>query len=224
MRLFGFLLLPVLLFSFLACEPAVVFDGPQPVGLSAEKGFRPIYRGHYFCDSDSTEVWVRANCLYKEKQMPFTALLEEVLRNDDLALINGELCIIPLNRCLPVRIAGDSVSGQVIIRDTLFAVGPDQVLKSFRGHQILNKRLDKNKWEVLILSLDEDLNLSFASVVLPNDLDQLKAITPVENISEGDEVQYRVAPNLSEFHQLLESGILFQEYNMFYRIKGNVDI
>lgn len=69
-----------------------------------------------------------------------------------------------------------------------------------------------------ILSKDEQGNLTLWITKLPEDLEQLKAITPVEDISTSEHTRYLISPNLAEFRKLLESKLIFEACDYFERI------
>ena len=112
---------------------------------------------------------MKAKTIYKELTYQFKTSIAEIDSLEESKLTDGQLWIEGLKDPIPVNIEGDSVSGALTFRDTLFEVGENQVLKYFRGHHILNKRIDEDKWEVLVLSVDYDLNLRLSEAVMPED-------------------------------------------------------
>ena len=215
----------VMLFVLHGCmEPAIVFKAPQPEGAKVERFISPIYRGTYFCMSDSSIVYVKPKSVHKERAYSFEVPLAELDTIKEAELIGDILHLQGFEEPIPVDIIQDTVYAEVLLQDTLFEVGPTNILKSFNGHQILNKRMDQDKWEVLILSLDDQLNLWLSAVVLPEDIADLEAITPVEDISREDQVQFRIAPSAIEFGEILEQRLIFVECDMFTRIKLPVEL
>ena len=126
---------------------------------------------------------------------------------------------------LPTRIEDDSIyHSDFIHRDTLIYLGKDHVLKYFRGHMIINRKLADEKWEVMLLSLDEHLNLALSITSLPEEIEQLEEITPVQDLSTDDQVQYRISPTVIEFDELLQTQLIFQECDYFYRIPQEIEM
>ena len=214
-----FLLFIASFLVFGCVEPPVVFNDAQPTGLEAKAYFEPIYRGVFQCESDSGIVYVKAKTIYKELTYQFKTSIAEIDSLEESKLTDGQLWIEGLKDPIPVNIEGDSVSGALTFRDTLFEVGENQVLKYFRGHHILNKRIDEDKWEVLVLSVDYDLNLRLSEAVMPEDLSELEKITPVKDISTEDKSQILLVPTVAEFKELLKSRLLFQECDLYKRLK-----
>lgn len=215
----------VLLFLLYGCmEPAIVFKEPQPEGAKLERFISPIYRGTYFCSSDSSIVYVKPKSVHKERAYSFEVPLLELDTIKEAELVGNTLYLEGFEEPIPVDIIQDTVYAEVLLQDTLFEIGPTNILKSFNGHQILNKRMDQDRWEVLILSLDDQLNLWLSAVILPEDIAVLEAITPVEDISREDQAQFRIAPSAMEFEEILKQRLIFVECDMFTRIKLPVEL
>jgi hypothetical protein len=76
-----------------------------------------------------------------------------------------------------VQVVGDSLfSSETIAADTIFQIGPDQVLRSFKGFYFLNTRYGEYFWNVRQLSLKGD-NLILGTISSPEDIANLKAIS-----------------------------------------------
>ena len=205
-------------------EPPVVFIEPQPQDLSAKAYFEPIYRGVFLCESDSAIVYVKAKTIHKEKNYNFKTTIEEIDSIHNAELIGDQLWIDGFEEPIPVEVEGDSVAGDIMFRDTLFEMGENQVLKFYRGHHILNKNLGGDKWEVLILSVDYGLNLRLYEAVMPEDLNKLEKITPVTDISTEEKNQILLAPTISEFKEIMQTQLVFQECDLYNRMKLPTEI
>ena len=73
-------------------------------------------------------------------------------------------------------------------------------------------------WEVWLLGLDEHLNLTLHETKIPDDIEKVREISPIENISDSTKVQYRMHPTLIEFSDLLNSQLIFEACGYFERI------
>lgn len=209
---------------FSSCEPAVVFTEPQPQDFNRLSSFDMMYRGAFQCESDSSIVHVTSKSIYKERTYPFVLTEEMIKTMKGVKVLRKHLYIDSLNLKLPVEMIGDSIYAEMIKRDTLFTITKEQVLKSFRGHQILNKKLDDGKWEVIILSMDYDMNLVLSIATYPEDLNRLEEITPVKDLSRGDTVQYQISPTVFEFDQILEEQLIFEACDYYIRIALPVEL
>jgi hypothetical protein len=55
--------------------------------------------------------------------------------------------------------------------------------------------------------------------VLPEDLNKIKEITPLEDISTSEKKQYRLKPTIIEFSDLLNSRLIFEACGYYERIE-----
>jgi len=215
--------LSLLFIYFIGCEPAVVFRVPQPTGLESRNTFDPLYRGKFLCDSDSTFVYVKSNCVFKEREVIVKTSLESLDSIPGARIENEMLYIEETDLYFPYKMEGDLLTANVLMRDTLFKVNPG-VLKYYRGHHILNKPEAKEKWEVWVLSLDHYYNISLSKAELPEDINKLEYITRVEDLSTENYPQIRLNPSIVEFKEILESNLLFRECDYYIRAERPTEI
>ena len=221
----SFILYSVLFLILTACtEPGVVFTEPQPQGIDFQAQIPLVYRGFFFCESDSSTVHINGKTIYKEKNMVLNLHLDEIEKEENLSLNNGNLEIKNWPETYPVDIIGDSIYSEIQLRDTLFNLSEKNRLKVFRGHQILNKQLGPDKWEVIILSLDSDLDLRLTMAFLPEDLERLEKITPVKDISTEDQIQLSLSPSIEEFQQIVREQLIFHECDIFTRLQPSLEL
>ena len=215
----------LLLLTIGACtEPPVVFTEAQPQGLPAEPYINMVYRGTFFCESDSATVHIKARTIHKERLYAFSIPKAEVDTMQDATLEDSVLVIKGFEESIPVEIINDTLYADIMIRDTLFEMSSKQILKYYKGHQVISKELGPEKWEVIILSLDGDMNLRLSEAILPADLEALEEITPVEDISTEEQIQIRVSPSYLEFGEILQKQLIFQECDLFTRMKLTTEI
>ena len=224
MKNLSFLLCAFFLLSYLACVPPVVFSEPQPQGYEPQNAFPMYYRGTFFCESDSALVYVKSQLIYKKKTFAVALTRNELESIEEATLIGNDLYIESFPEPFYATLRGDSVFSNIILTDTLFQIGEGQVLTQFRGHQILNKKGPNGNWEVLILSLSYDFDLMLSSATYPEDLQRLNEITPVEELSRGDTIQYKIAPSVYEFNQILEEQLIFNACDFYERVALPVEI
>lgn len=216
----------IFLLNGFSCNQApVVFDQPQPNNLPAKPYFEPIYRGTFLCESDSAMVHVHAKTVFKEKAFAFKLSLEEIAEDSSILYSNGELFINSRNEPVSAKLDGDTVRAEIILRDTLFEIGAHQILKHFRGHHILNKKVENNRWEVEVLSLVGDLDLRYAKAEMPEDLEQLEKITPVKRKNtDTRKEQLIISPTVIEFNEIMQQELIFRECDYFSRQQLPVQI
>ena len=92
------------------------------------------------------------------------------------------------------------------------------ILKSFKGHQIMSTEFPSGHWQVEILTLDKQGNLSYKRSKEPEDLKALEAVTNITLIGNEGMTQYQLSPTRKEFKELLKTELVFEECDYFYRI------
>ncbi|TLP81722.1 hypothetical protein [Maribacter sp. ACAM166] len=135
----------------------------------------------------------------------------EIDSSNDLELRNGRLFVKEWETDFPTNEKGDTIVSKVVMRDTIFAIREGQVLKPYKGHLILNTKLDEDGWAVLVASHKGIGTLSLSRAEIPENLSQLDAITPVKMLTEGDEegTQIYITPTAEQFGRILDRGLLF---------------
>ena len=202
-----------------ACSPPVVFTEAQPDVVPEQKVFLPAYQGLYFCTGDSAIVRIAPTVISKERRIQLNTTTKDIEETDGVYLDGDLLYIEETNTPVQIQYLDEErIMVEITLIDTLFQIGGKQVLKLYRGHQILNTKMSRQNWDVQILSKDEDGNLSLWKTKLPEDLEGLEAITPVEDISTEDVVRYRISPNIAEFRKLMDSKLIFEACEYFERI------
>ena len=207
-RIIAFLGLAAL---FGACQPSVVFRDAQPKNVEQRSSFDPHHQGVFYCSSDSTWVFLTSTSLYKEKL--FSLSLDKSDPEEDISAIRA------LGHHATIDYEDDSTMlYTVTLRDTLFSIDTEQVLKYFRGHYILNRKLSEGNWEVKTLLMDSSGNLSLSETKLPQDISELEEVTPVEDISTDRQEQLRIDPTRIAFKRLLRTRLIFEECDYFERV------
>lgn len=205
---------------FFSCDAPLVFKESQPRGIPNESAFNLAYQGVFLCSEDSAIVKIEPHCIYKEKIYQFNIATEDIDSIDHLEFVEGQLSSELFDIYLKAEpISEDSLRVNAVLRDTFFVVGEHTVLKHFKGHQILNFQVAENKWDVWLLSLDNQFNLVLHQTVLPKELEDLEAITPIENISREDNFQLRISPSIIEFSDLMETKLIFKACDYFERTR-----
>ncbi len=202
-----------------SCEPAVVFKTPQPKGISEITSFSPQFRGTFFCESDSSLVVIDKNIIYKTHWYDFS-VTEDRIESDPNLMKSGELLLVKdLGDCTINKIQNDTVFASIRLSDTLFLLSDENILKSYKGHQVMNLKLKDGDYEVIILSLDEDTNLELKMANLPGEVSDLEKITTVKDVSYEDVEQYQINPTRLEFDEILKQEIVFETCEYFKRVK-----
>lgn len=219
MRLF--LLSTIVAFVLLsACEPTVIFSDAQPKGIKTSVTFDEQYQGTYFCESDSSWVKIEPRLIYKEKNFLLVTTREEMEHDLHFHIDGDNAYIEVLDTSIELKDTEqkDQVTSEVTLRDTFFDLNKNGVLKSFKGHQIINTKFPSGHWQVEILTLDKQGNISYKRTKDPIDLKALEAVTDVELLGKESLPQYQLSPTRTEFKELLKTELVFEECDFFYRI------
>lgn len=202
-----------------SCEPAVVFKTPQPKGIIEVTSFSPEFRGTFFCESDSSLVVIDKKFIYKTHWFDFSVPENKIESDPDLIKSGESLFVKDLGNCVIYKTQNDTVFASVRLTDTLFVLSEENILKSYKGHQVMNLKLKDGDYEVIILSLDEDTNLELKMATLPGEVNDLEKITTVKDVSYEDVEQYQINPTRLEFDKILKQEIVFETCEYFKRVK-----
>lgn len=196
---------------FTSCQPPVVFGEPQPVDTKPLSIIPREYHGIYWCEVDSASLFVNDRTFIKRKEFLIKLTKAEIDSSNDLELQNGRLYVDDWGSSFSIEEKGDTIVSKVVMRDTIFSIGEEQILKPFKGHLILNTKLDENTWAVLVASHKGVGLLSLARAEIPENLAQLDSITPIKMLSErdGESTQIYVTPTAEQFGRILDRGLLF---------------
>ena len=203
----GFVLI---LLSF--CQPTIVFTEPQPKG-EPELSTIPIeYQGVYWCPVDSISLVIDENMISKQKRYESRVPKTEIEADPNLNYQNGKLHSEKFNQSFPAKEKDETIISEITLRDTMFSKKTGQVLKYYKGHLLLNEPLEDKTWDVTIISLKPNNILSITRANMPENLDKLERITPVEKSkTDGNEkpTQIKISPTRAEFDQILKQGLIF---------------
>jgi len=196
---------------FTSCQPPVVFGEPQPVGIKSLLQIPDNYKGIYWCKVDSASLFVDDKTFIKRKEFLIKLTRTEIDSSNDLRLQNDRLYVDDWGSSFAIEEKGDTIISKVVMLDTIFSIRKEQILKSYKGHLILNTRLDEHAWAVLVASHKGRGLLSLARAEIPENLSQLDSITPVKTLSERDEegTQIYITPTAEQFGRILDRRLLF---------------
>jgi hypothetical protein len=212
MNYLKFVLIVVYLGFSTSCQPPVVFGEPQPADTEPLSEIPNDYQGIYWCKVDSASLLVDSRTFIKRREFLIKLTRAELDSSRDLQLKNGRLFVNDWRGSFPIEEKGGTIISKIVIRDTLFSLGKKQLAKPFKGHLILNTRLDEDAWGVTVVSLKDYGLISIAHANMPEDLTGLDAITPVRTLSKNNErkTQIYITPTKDQFDQILHRGVLFE--------------
>ncbi len=195
----------------ISCQPPVVFGESQPANVQPLSKIPREYQGIYWCKIDSALLFIDDRTFIKRKEFLIKLTKAEIDSSYDLELQNGRLYVNDWGSSFPTKEKGDTIISKVIMLDTIFSIGKEQILKPFKGHLIMNTKLDERAWVVLVVTHKGEGLLSLARAEIPENLVQLDSITPVRILSEPQEerTQIYITPTAEQFGRILDRGLLF---------------
>lgn len=154
-----------------SCQPAVTFTEPQPLGVENLDGFPKNSTGSYLSLEDSSLLSVSNKMITRKYDLKFSIHKNQL----DSNYLIGENTISNTltNESAPYYKNGDSLVVWFRHTDTLFTMDYDNVVRKFKGYYFLNKRHDKNAWEVLKMELKNG-TIVFSSISSEEEIKNLK--------------------------------------------------
>lgn len=212
MRKIGIFGVFILWMFMLACEPSVVFGEPQPSGVRPLSEVPKDYRGVYWCRVDSASLFVDNHAFIRRKEILVKLTEAEISESPELVLHENALYVQDWEQSFPIEKKGDTIVSALVVLDTIFSIGEQDILKPLKGHLVMNKKIDENAWMILVASLRPEGTLAISRAELPEDLSQLEKITDVKTTaSDNDRVtQIFITPTQEQFETILQKKILFE--------------
>jgi len=204
----------VILTSLVACAPPVTFNEPQPTNTDNLSEFPNRLQGHYLSSADSSVLIIDAKTIQRIYDFDYTIHSSQI---DSNSRLSGDTIInLTTNTREIVKRAGDSLVTHIGYIDTLFQIDYDNVVRKFKGFYFLNKRLDKESWEVKKIELSKG-QLIVSSISSKEDIENLKATT---ESSQDTVAPYNFAATKKQFKEFVKNKG-FTESEKFLRQKKN---
>lgn len=205
MKTFNAILILIGILFIASCAPDLTFTEPQPPDVKNETKFKRRYRGDYRSLEDSAILTITKNSIKKTWYVDIKVHKDSIELK--VSLEGGKLEMVNIAG-YEVTQEGDSVR---IVGETtkhLFNLSEDQVLRYYKGYYFLNSQEGDDLWTVKMLSLEKGL-LSFKRFLgTEAELTKLSELTSIDTVrnAEGEAVDYRIHPTLSEFREILRSA------------------
>tara|TARA_B100000925_G_C22000972_1_gene471251 strand:- start:2053 stop:2715 length:663 start_codon:yes stop_codon:yes gene_type:complete len=194
----------------LSCGPGIRFEEPQPVGEKQETKFSSKFQGLYASLDDNSKLVISETDIIQTSNQKIKLALEIIDTSEYLKFEDG-LLIIDGTTVLPAKLEGDSVTAIYDLKDTIFEISEEQVLKKFKGSYFLNTRESDGLWLVEVLSLDKKGLLTFS--LFENgeeDRSEIEDVTPIDSLEDdlGEVTDYVIRPDKKELKELIQSNAL----------------
>jgi len=205
--------------SLSSCQPELNFEEPQPPEVKDANRFKRSIRGQYRCLNDSSFLTIDRHHIVREWNIEYSTTQFEIDTNAQLELKDGEVYAHDLSSWLSMELHNDSVVLKGKLVDTLFTMNQRQIARRFKGHYFLNYQNRDAFWKVTLLALDQDTLTLQEMVAGEMEIDQLKAITPIETVTNdaGETISFTAKPSKRAVKSILKSEI-FSGGNEFVKI------
>jgi hypothetical protein len=175
----------LILLTLFGCEYPVQFEEPQPLNTSDEASFKTSYQGLYLNMEDRCFLSVTENSIIKKPYIIYAIPKVEadvstifVFRED--TLFNA----YDSNEWLPAKLLNDTIYASWNDTDTVFSISDNNILRYYKGRYFLNYMERENDWKLIVLHKIRK-NLSLYSFTLPDSLESLEKIMPLEMIKDN---------------------------------------
>jgi hypothetical protein len=206
----------IILTSLVACAPPVTFNEPQPTGTDNLAEFPNRLQGQYLCSADSSALIIDAKTIQRIYDFDYTIHSSQI---DSNSRLSGDTIInLTTNTREIVQRDGDSLVTHINYIDTLFQIDYDNVVRKFKGFYFLNKRVDKESWEVKKIELSKG-QLIVSSISSKEDIENLKTIT---ESTQDTVAPYNFAATKKQFKEFVKNKG-FTDSEKFIRQKKHAE-
>ena len=206
----------IILTSLVACAPPVTFNEPQPTNTNNLSEFPNRLQGHYLSSADSSVLIIDAKTIQRIYDFDYTIHSSQI---DSNSRLSGDTIInLTTNTREIVQRDGDSLVTHINYIDTLFQIDYDNVVRKFKGFYFLNKRVDKESWEVKKIELSKG-QLIVSSISSKEDIENLKTIT---ESTQDTVAPYNFAATKKQFKEFVKNKG-FTDSEKFIRQKKHAE-
>jgi hypothetical protein len=190
--------LGLLLFS--ACEPAVLFSEPQPIGAKNLETFPKSAQGKFHSLTENVTVTIDALGIYKIQA--FVEVMHRDSLDSEWEYRNDSIWHKERNFPFRAILMGDSLQIEVAYPDTLFFIGTTNLLRRQKGVFFLNDEYQSGAWIIKMLEVTKE-GMVLAVVSTEEDKEVL-----TQYLADAQDSSSRpiVSPSRKEFRQFVRDG------------------
>lgn len=214
MKRLKFITTIIILTSLFSCEPPVTFKEPQPTDNDNLSKFPNRLQGQYLSLADNSILVIGDKLI--QRIYDFDLKIHPSQLDSNSRLSGDTIINLTTNTREVVKRDGDSLVTHIQYIDTLFQMDNDNVVRKFKGYYFLNKRYDKESWEVKKIELSKG-QLVFSSISTKQDIENLKTIT---ESTQDTVAPYKFATTKKQFKEFIKNGG-FTDSETFVRQKKN---
>jgi hypothetical protein len=214
MKRLKFITTIIILTSLFACEPPVTFNEPQPTDTDNLSKFPDRLQGQYLSLADNSVLVIGDKLI--QRIYDFDQKIHPSQLDSNSRLSGDTIINLTTNTREVVKRDGDSLVTHIHYIDTLFQMDYDNVVRKFKGYYFLNKRYDKESWEVKKIELSKG-QLVVSSISTKQDIENLKTIT---ESTQDTVAPYKFATTKKQFKEFIKNNG-FSDSETFVRQKKN---
>ena len=214
MKQLKFITTIIILTSLSACEPPVTFNEPQPTDTDNLSKFPDRLQGQYLSLADNSTLVIGDKLI--QRIYDFDQKIHPSQLDSNSRLSGDTIINLTTNTREVVKRDGDSLVTHIHYIDTLFQMDYDNVVRKFKGYYFLNKRYDKESWEVKKIELSKG-QLVVSSISTKQDIENLKIIT---ESTQDTVAPYKFATTKKQFKEFIKNDG-FSDSETFVRQKKN---
>ncbi|MBT8234458.1 MAG: hypothetical protein HKO66_02135 [Saprospiraceae bacterium] len=210
MRKLFFLLLMLILIS---CDHRVKFSSAMPPEVEDLASIPESFLGTFICESDSSRLMIDKFSAVQESYYLFETTVARIKETENCSIADGGLYLPGRKTCIPFEyLTEDSIRAKVYEIDTLFAFRKNEIAKYDKGHLFINYKNDLAQWDTWIFTPQEDGNILFEFVAVPDNERKIKDVTNnyIKKIDDREKVHYTLNPTKKEFDEIINKGYLFE--------------
>lgn len=205
----------IILTGLYSCgEPPVTFNEPQPTDIKNISKFPDLMQGQYLSLADNSVLVIGAKLI--QRIYDFDQKIHPSQLDSNSRLSGDTIINLTTNTKEVVKRDGDSLVTHIHYIDTLFQMDYDNVVRKFKGYYFLNKRYDKESWEVKKIELSKG-QLVVSNISTKQDIENLKTIT---ESTQDTVAPYKFATTKKQFKEFIRNDG-FSDRETFVRQKKN---
>jgi len=214
MKRLKFITTIIILTSLFSCQPPVTFNEPQPTDTDNLSKFPNRLQGQYLSLADNSTLVIGDKLI--QRIYDFNQKIHPSQLDSNSRLSGDTIINLTTNTREVVKRDGDSLVTHIHYIDTLFQMDYDNVVRKFKGYYFLNKRYDKESWEVKKIELSKG-QLVVSSISTKQDIENLKTIT---ESTQDTVAPYKFATTKKQFKKFIKNDG-FSDSETFVRQKKN---
>ena len=215
MKKIRFISIIIIIVSIFSCaQPHVTFNEPQPIDTKNISKFPERLLGNYLSIEDNSILLISDKLIQRIYDFDLKVHINQLDSNS--RLLGDTIINLETNKKEIIKRDGDSLINHIHFIDTLFQIDYDNVLRKFKGYYFLNKRYDKESWEVKKIEFSKG-QLVVSSISNKEDIENLKTISESK---EDTVAPYKFTTTKKQFKEFIKNDG-FTNSEKFVRLKKN---